>query len=74
LMFLTAPINFLTLGLFTFVINAIVLALTAAVVPGFHIMDFWPTAVLAAIILSVVSTVLSTLIRDLNLVKSGKRK
>ncbi len=74
LMFLTAPINLLTLGLFTFIVNAIVLALTASLVPGFHIMNFWPTAVLAAIVLSVVSTVLSTLVKDLKLVSSGKKK
>ena len=74
LLILTFPINLITLGLFTFVVNSIVLALTAAVVPGFHIMNFWPTAVMAAIILAVVSTILSMLVKDLNLVGSGKKR
>ena len=35
LMVLTLPINILTLGLFTFVINALLVMLVAAIVPGF---------------------------------------
>lgn len=69
LLFLTAPINFLTLGLFTFIVNALVLALATAVVPGISLADFWPTAVLAALVLSVASTILSMLAGDLKLFK-----
>lgn len=61
---LTAPINILTLGLFTFVLNAIVLKLAELVVPGLMI-DTWLTAILGAIVLSVVSTALTMLLKDL---------
>ncbi len=62
---LTAPINFLTLGLFTFVINAVVLRLAELVVPGLSI-EGWLTAILAAIVLSVISTALSHLLKDIS--------
>lgn len=39
---LTLPITILTLGLFTLVINAVLLLLTAKLVPGFSITGFWP--------------------------------
>ena len=55
---LTLPINILTLGLFTFVINALMLNLVAWLIPGFHIATFW-TAFGAALIISVLSTVLN---------------
>lgn len=71
LLVLTAPINLLTLGLFTFVINAFMLVIVAAVIPnGFTIENFWPTGILAALVLSVISTALSMLLKDL----VGKRK
>jgi len=41
LMFLTLPINVLTLGLFTFVIIGALVMLTAAIVPGFRVASFW---------------------------------
>lgn len=66
LLILTAPINLLTLGLFTFIINALVLFMAAAIVPGLTIDRFWPTGVLAALVLSVTSTVLSMLIKDIS--------
>lgn len=70
LLFLTAPLNILTLGLFTFVVNAIVLSLTAWVLgPSFVLDNFW-WAILAAAVLSVVSTALSTLAKDI----AGKKK
>lgn len=65
LLFLTAPLNFLTLGLFTFVINALMLLLVSAILGStFRIDSFW-WALLGAAVLSVVSTVLSTLVKDL---------
>ena len=64
LLFLTAPINIVTLGLFTFVINAVVLFIVSAVVKGVMI-DGWLPAILGAIVLSVVSTVLSSLLKDI---------
>jgi putative membrane protein len=41
LLFLTMPINVLTLGLFTFVIIGALVMLTAAMVPGFRVASFW---------------------------------
>lgn len=58
LMLLTLPVNVATLGLFTFVINALLLMLTARLVPGFEIASFW-VAMLAAVVLSLVNLVLS---------------
>lgn len=63
LLFLTFPINLMTLGLFTFVVNAVVLWLTDAIVGGLRIENFLMT-ILGAIVLSVVSTALSMLRKD----------
>ena len=57
LIFLTLPINILTLGLFTFVVNGAVLKICAAVLPGFQIETWW-AAIFGAIVLSIVGTVL----------------
>lgn len=38
---LTLPINVLTLGMFTFVIIAALVMLTAALIPGFKVASFW---------------------------------
>jgi len=54
LVILTLPINVLMLGLFTFVINGLLVMLASSIVPGFHIDGFW-TAVLFSIITSVIS-------------------
>ena len=51
---LTLPINILTLGLFTLVINALMIMLAAWIVPGFETGGFWP-ALLLGVILSLVS-------------------
>jgi putative membrane protein len=55
---LTLPINLLTLGLFTLVINAAMLKLVSMVVPGFVIESF-TAAFLGALIVSVVSWTLN---------------
>ena len=53
---LTLPLTIVTLGLFLFVLNAIMLEITAAIVPGFYIEGFgW--ALLGAIVLAVISLV-----------------
>ena len=62
--FISLPITIITLGLFAFVINAAVLFIVSAVVPGLMI-DGWVPAILGAIVLSVVSTVLSSLTKDI---------
>jgi putative membrane protein len=51
---LTLPFTLVTLGLFLLVINAAMLGLVAAFLPGFSIAGFWP-AFWAAILVSVVS-------------------
>jgi putative membrane protein len=61
LLIFTLPINILTLGLFTFVINALILWLAAALVPGFAI-DRFSAALLAAIVMALINMVLSLFI------------
>jgi len=68
---LTLPLTVVTLGLFAFVVNAVVLFIVSAVVPGLTI-DGWVSAILGAIVLSVVSTVLTTVLKDLGKLKLGK--
>ena len=54
---LTFPLTILTLGLFWFVINAIMLELAAALVNGFYVRNFI-AALIGAVMLSLVSSVL----------------
>ncbi len=56
LIVLTLPINILTLGLFTFVVNGAVLKLCAALLDGFDI-DGWWSAIIGALILAILSTI-----------------
>src|SRR5690606_1670273 len=62
LLVLTIPLNLLTLGLFTFVINALMLWLVAAVVDGFEVVGF-TGAFIGSLLLTVVSALLSWVIR-----------
>ena len=55
---LTLPINILTLGLFTLVINALMLELVSWVIPSFHVEGFW-TAVGGALVISIISFLLN---------------
>lgn len=57
LLILTLPINILTLGLFTIVVNAIVLRLSAGILKGFDI-NGWLPAFLGAIVLALVQALL----------------
>ena len=54
LLLIAMPFVVLTLGLFLFVINALLLWLTSRMVAGFHVAGFWP-AVGASLIISVIS-------------------
>lgn len=56
LMVLTLPINILTLGLFTFIINAFIFWFVASFVQGFSVEGFVP-ALIGSVIVSVVSAV-----------------
>ena len=58
LVFLTLPINILTLGLFVLVINALLFMLVAYVVPGVEVDGFW-SAFLGSLILSILSIAVS---------------
>jgi len=60
---LTLPINILTLGLFSLVINALMVMLVAAIVPGFKV-DGILWALVFAIVLSLISSVIYMLVPD----------
>lgn len=61
LLVLTLPFTVLTLGLFLFVLNAVVLLLVAAVVRGFKVSGFW-TALFASIVISLLSMVFNGIV------------
>jgi putative membrane protein len=63
MLFITFPINLLTLGLFTFVINGLMLWLTSEVVKGFEVRGFW-SAVVGALLLSIISFLLNVFVSD----------
>lgn len=61
LVILTLPITILTLGLFTFVINALLVLLASRLVPGFEVANFW-TALLFSLLISLVSWLLNKIL------------
>ena len=61
----TFPLMLLTLGLFSVIVNALLLELTDALTDHLTIDEFWWTAIWAAIILSLVSFVLAVAARSL---------
>lgn len=63
LVILALPIQILTLGLFTFVINALMLLIASGLVKGFEVHGFWP-ALWGSIVLSIISGVLTWATRD----------
>ncbi len=69
LIILTLPINILSLGLFTFVINAFLLMMTSGVSDGLHVEGFG-SALLGSVIISLVSWGLSSFISDRGRVES----
>lgn len=60
LLLLTLPINILSLGLFTLIINAALIMLATFVVPGFRIDSFW-IAVIFGMVLSLLNWFVSKL-------------
>jgi putative membrane protein len=58
---LAAPINFLTLGLFTFVINGALLYIVSQIVRGFAIS--FGAAIVVTILLSIFSTIVNLLLK-----------
>ena len=69
--FLSIPLYIMTLGLFHVVVNALMLWITARITEhtthwGLAIDHFWWTAIWGAILLSIVSWLLSLLVRDVD--------
>jgi putative membrane protein len=58
---ITFPLTLITLGLFWFVINALMLELASAIVPGFHVRGFG-AAFVGAILLSIVNLLLKWMV------------
>ena len=63
LLLLTLPLNILSLGLFTFVINAFLLKIASLVIEGFTVQGFW-AALLGSLFISLVSAFLNLLVRE----------
>lgn len=61
LVILTLPVTLVSMGLFILVINALLFWLVSNVVDGFQVAGFW-SAFLAAILYSIISWALSTLL------------
>jgi putative membrane protein len=62
---LTLPLMFLTLGLFSIVVNALMLQITDGLSDHLTIDEFWWTAIWAAIIISIVSVILDIVLRTM---------
>ena len=60
LVLLTLPVTLLTLGLFLFVVNALMLMLTAAIVPGFTVVGLG-SALIGSILLTLFNLVVDAL-------------
>ena len=58
--FLSFPVIVLTLGLFYFVLNGILLWIAQFVVPGYHVRDLW-AGILGSIVFTVVNWILGAL-------------
>jgi len=56
------PVNILTLGLFTFVINALMFWLASSIVKGFYVDGFW-TAFWGALVMWIVGWVVSAMLK-----------
>jgi putative membrane protein len=66
---LTLPINILSLGLFTFIINALMLKMASGMITGFEVVGFW-SAIFGSLLISVFSWLLNSFINDRGTVTS----
>ena len=66
---LTLPINILSLGFFTFVINALMLKMASGIITGFDVIGFW-SAIFGSLLISAISWLLSSFINDRGTVTS----
>lgn len=62
LLLLSLPFIIVTMGLFIFVVNALLLLLVSMIIPEFHVDGFW-NAFFGSIIISLVSWILSSFFR-----------
>ncbi len=65
LILITLPINVVTLGLFTLVINAVLVLFISTIVKGFEVGGLWP-AMMFSVSLSVISYLLNRLLAPSN--------
>jgi len=63
LVIFTLPATILTLGLFLFVINAIIILLADKLIDGFSVANFW-IALLFSILLTILQSILHSLLKD----------
>ncbi len=63
LLILTLPLNILTLGLFTFAINALLLMMASGVIDGFEV-DGFGSALLGSLFISTISWLLTSFISE----------
>jgi putative membrane protein len=73
LLILTLPLTILTLGVFAFVLNALMLLLVAYFVPGFEVDGFF-SAFLGALIISIVSWIANRFIKIQDDGRNNRRK
>ncbi|WP_196891112.1 phage holin family protein [Aureivirga marina] len=65
LIFLTLPATIVTLGLFLFVINAVIILLASSLVGGFFVSGFW-TALLFSLLLSLFQSLFNPMLEEKN--------
>jgi len=63
LLILTLPINVMSLGLFTFIINAFMLKMASGLISGFTVTGFW-TAIFGSLLISLANWVLTAMIQE----------
>jgi putative membrane protein len=63
ILILTLPVNVLTLGLFTFVINALMFWFASSIVKGFEVAGFW-SAFWGALLFSIASWIISSVVSN----------
>ena len=66
---LTLPINILSLGFFTFVINALMLKMASGIITGFDVIGFW-SAIFGSLLISAISWLLNSFVNDRGTVTS----
>ena len=63
LLLLTLPVTLLTLGLFLFIINAVIILICTNIVGGFTVDSFW-TAIVFSVVLSILQSISNSIVGD----------